>query len=325
MDKALLGELEDVSPPAALEQRWTTLLLAARSAGQALLEAAEAASLTWKKQAYAAVESMAAGTVKDSAFFKKPEAADLFTKHQTVPAAVAASFTRCAAAAGTWLEEAPLLQLGLRYAPAVELARTLAEAFRSNQAEEGHLPGLLIPHLAADLLRAEHGVPDAPRRLGARSPFFGGRISGHQRRAVARPAPLGAGGALARRFADLGGRRKAVHLRLARGRPGPVRRRAWRCVPDRPGPRGERVTLPHNWRSRREVVQHNNLLFTPLENRETALRVLTALLPGTAPTEGLPQAAAKLAPGFCGRGAAKPAPGQARRAGASGRAGGRKR
>ena len=301
MDKALLGELEDVSPPAALEQRWTTLLLAARSAGQALLEAAEAASLTWKKQAYAAVESMAAGTVKDSAFFKKPEAADLFTKHQTVPAAVAASFTRCAAAAGTWLEEAPLLQLGLRYAPAVELARTLAEAFRSNQAEEGHLPGLLIPHLAADLLRAEHGVPDALCRLGARLTHFlvdeFQDTSAEQWRAL-RPLVLEAlsrGGSLT----WVGDVKQSIY--------------GWRGGdPDLFDavlgdasltalvPEGERVTLPHNWRSRREVVQHNNLLFTPLENRETALRVLTALLPGTSPIEGLPQAAAKLAQAFAG-------------------------
>ncbi|SDF36098.1 UvrD-helicase domain-containing protein [Desulfovibrio legallii] len=299
MDKALLGELEGVSPPAELEQRRTTLIKAARAAARNLLDAA--AALAWKKQALNAVEDLAAGTVKDSAFLKKADAAELFLKNQTVPPAVAAAFARCAACARDCLEEFPLLQLGQRYAPTVELARTLAEAFRRNQAEEGRLPGLLIPHLAADLLRAEHGVPDALCRLGARLTHF--LVDEFQDTSAAQWRAL----------------RPLVLEALARGGSltwvGDVKQSiyGWRggdpdlfdaVLSDADltalAPEGERVTLPHNWRSREQVVRHNNRLFAPLENRETALRALTALMPANAPADGLPEAAAKLAQAFAG-------------------------
>ena len=46
-----------------------------------------------------------------------------------------------------------------------------------------------------------------------------------------------------------------------------------------------RDNLPFNWRSSRQVVEHNNALFSPLEQPETARAVMSALLQGDMPPD----------------------------------------
>ena len=58
--------------------------------------------------------------------------------------------------------------------------------------------------------------------------------------------------------------------------------------------------LPYNWRSCREIVQHNNGIFGPLAQPDMATRVMAALLPSGAPPEICGQAAQGLVRAFEG-------------------------
>ena len=59
-------------------------------------------------------------------------------------------------------------------------------------------------------------------------------------------------------------------------------------------------TLTANWRSCRQVIAHNNALFSPLEDAAVARQALAALMPQDTPDDLLDSYAERVAAGYAG-------------------------
>lgn len=316
LDDVLLGRFEDLTPEAVLKEKLQEMDEAAVQAARELLASAQAAGLRWKKPALGAVEQLSWGQVEkcSSAFASKETAEELFLKNTVVPEATAQAFAVYSAHARRRAGEGALIVQALRIAPFVRLAQALVAAFLQNQEQEGALPGLLVPRLAREVLEGERGVPEALCRLGTRLTYFlvdEFQDTSREQWQALRPLleeALSRGGSLT----WVGDVKQSIY--------------GWRggepelfdAVFDDQGltrlaPGGERRHLPRNWRSRREVVEHNNRIFAPLENAATAQRVLAALLPGDTPPEVLTTATRRLSRAFAG--AAQQCPPKAREGG----------
>ena len=249
------------------------------------------------------MEQLSQGRVEkcSSAFASKETAEELFLKNTVVTEATAQAFAAYSAHACRRAGEGSLIVQALRIAPFVRLAQALVAAFLQNQEQEGALPGLLVPRLAREVLEGERGVPEALCRLGTRLTHFlvdEFQDTSREQWQALRPLleeALSRGGSLT----WVGDVKQSIY--------------GWRggepelfdAVFDDQGltrlaPGGERRNLPRNWRSRREVVEHNNRVFAPLENAATAQRVLAALLPGDTPPEVLTTATRRLSRAFAG-------------------------
>ena len=235
------------------------------------LSAAAASGLSFSKNALAAVEAIAAGQCKTSAYLSKASASDLFLKKPVVSDEVQKAYEAFARAAGVLVDTAPLLRQAVGLAPVLLLARTLVQAFVQNQRQEGSLPGLLIPHMARQVLESDNGVPEALCRMGSRLTHFlvdefqdTSREQWYALRPLVEEA-LSRGGSLT----WVGDVKQSIY--------------GWRGgepelfdgVFDDAGltalaPDGQRDNLPYNWRSRREIVQHNNGIFGPLGQPDMA-------------------------------------------------------
>ncbi len=194
-----------------------------------------------------------------------------------------------------------IAEAALARAPFVDLARPLAAAYRDNIQAEGLLPAVLVPDMAARVLDSQDGVPAALCRLGARlSHFFIDEFQDTSREQWQALKPLiiealSRGGSLT----WVGDVKQAIY--------------GWRggdatlfdevltdpalnALESRP----ERTVLPCNWRSRREIVEHNNSLFSLLEKEEIARNVMSALLGKDVPPEFLEDAARRVSAAFAG-------------------------
>ena len=286
LDDVLLGRFHDLTPEAVLKEELQKMDEAAIDAAREFLAVARSAGLSWKKKALEAVEQLAQGQIDKcaSAFASKENPEELFLKGAVVPQKAEQCFAAYAASARRRAADGELIAQALRIAPFVRLARTLVCAFLQNQEQEGALPGLLVPGLAQTVLEGERGVPETLCRLGTRLTHFlvdeFQDTSREQWRAL-RPLvqeALSRGGSLT----WVGDVKQSIY--------------GWRggepelfdaVLEDqgltRLAPDAERRNLPRNWRSRRHVVEHNNRIFSPLENVSTAQRVLAALLPADTP------------------------------------------
>lgn len=303
LDDVLRGRLEDLTPESVLKQKLKEMDLACQSSAGDFLAVAHLHSLPWKKSALAAVEQLTRSWPqgRPSAFVHKESADEFFLKKAFVPADVVAAWEVFRCCARRRLEDGALINEALRLAPFTQLARALVAAFLQNQEQEGILPGLLVPRLAREVLESEHGVPDALCRLGTRlSHFLMDEFQDTSREQWLALRPL-------------------VEEALSRGGSmtwvGDVKQSiyGWRGGEPElfeavfldqglnalaPGP--ERRSLPNNWRSRREVVAHNNRLFASLENPGVARKALAALLPADTPEQVREEAALRLVRAFAG-------------------------
>lgn len=301
LDDVLLGRFDDVSPADILHKRLSEVEALAVIHASNFQRVASAAGLNFNKNALAAVEAIAAKQCKASAFLSKASASDLFLKKPVVSDEVQQAYEAFARAASVLVETAPMLRQAVGHAPVLLLARMLVEAFSANQQQEGSLPGLLIPYKARQVLENENGVPEALCRMGSRLTHFlvdefqdTSREQWYALRPLLEEA-LSRGGSLT----WVGDVKQSIY--------------GWRggepelfdgvfddqgltvLAPDR-----QRDNLPYNWRSRREIVQHNNSIFGPLARRDVALQVITALLPSSTPPDICAEAAKGLERAFEG-------------------------
>lgn len=301
LDDVLLGRFDDVSPADILHKRLSEVESLAVIHASNFHRLALAEGLSFNKNALAAVEAIAAKQCKASAFLSKASASELFLKKPVVSDEVQKAYEAFARAASVLVDTAPMLRQALGHAPVLLLARMLVEAFSSNQQQEGSLPGLLIPHKARQVLENENGVPEALCRMGSRLTHFlvdEFQDTSREQWFALRPLleeALSRGGSLT----WVGDVKQSIY--------------GWRGgepelfdgVFDDEGltalaPDCGRDNLPFNWRSRREIVQHNNSIFGPLARQGVALQVMTALLPSSTPPEICTEAAKGLMRAFEG-------------------------
>ena len=301
LDDVLLGRFDDVSPADVLHKRLSEVESLAVIHASNFHRLALAEGLNFNKNALAAVEAIAAKQCKTSAFLSKASASELFLKKPVVSDEVQKAYEAFARAASVLVDTAPMLRQALGHAPVLLLARMLVEAFSSNQQQEGSLPGLLIPHKARQVLENENGVPEALCRMGSRLTHFlvdEFQDTSREQWFALRPLleeALSRGGSLT----WVGDVKQSIY--------------GWRGgepelfdgVFDDEGltalaPDCGRDNLPFNWRSRREIVQHNNSIFGPLARQDVALQVMTALLPSSTPPEICTEAAKGLMRAFEG-------------------------
>lgn len=301
LDDVLLGRFDHVSSTDSLRARLSEVESMAVAHANIFLAAAASGGHTFSKNALAAVEAIAAKQCKTSAFLSKASASELFLKKPVVSDEVQKAYEAFARAAGVLVETAPLLRQALALGPVLTLARTLVQAFVHNQRQEGSLPGLLIPHMARQVLESDNGVPEALCRMGSRLTHFlvdefqdTSREQWYALRPLVEEA-LSRGGSLT----WVGDVKQSIY--------------GWRggepelfdgvlddagltaLAPDR-----QCDNLPYNWRSCREIVQHNNGIFGPLAQPDMATRVMAALLPSGTPPEICGQAAQGLVRAFEG-------------------------
>ncbi|MTJ92646.1 MAG: AAA family ATPase [Desulfovibrio sp.] len=301
LDDVLLGRFDDVSPADVLHKRLSEVESLAVIHASNFHRVALAEGLSFNKNALAAVEAIAAKQCKASAFLSKASASELFLKKPVVSDEVQKAYEAFARAACVLVDTAPMLRQALGHAPVLLLARMLVEAFSSNQQQEGSLPGLLIPHKARLVLENENGVPEALCRMGSRLTHFlvdEFQDTSREQWFALRPLleeALSRGGSLT----WVGDVKQSIY--------------GWRGgepelfdgVFDDEGltalaPDSGRDNLPFNWRSRREIVQHNNAIFGPLAKQDVALQVMTALLPSSTPPDICTEAARGLVRAFEG-------------------------
>lgn len=197
--------------------------------------------------------------------------------------------------------EKPIVEAAVKRAPFVDLARPLARAYLSNIQEEGRVPAVLVPDLAARILDSPGGVPAELCRLGTRlSHFFVDEFQDTSREQWQALKPLiiealSRGGSLT----WVGDVKQAIY--------------GWRGgdatlfdeVLEDPQlralePQPEQRNLPCNWRSRRVIVEHNNTLFAGLEQEATARAAMVALLGESIPEEFLAEAVRRITRAFAG-------------------------
>lgn len=199
------------------------------------------------------------------------------------------------------LDDKVIADAAVARAPFIDLARPLALAYLNNIQEEGRVPAVLVPDMAARVLDGPGGVPAELCRLGTRlSHFFVDEFQDTSREQWQALKPLilealSRGGSLT----WVGDVKQAIY--------------GWRGgdatlfdeVLEDPQlralePRPEKKSLPCNWRSQRVIVEHTNALFAPLEQECTARATLSALLGEQIPEEFLSDAVQRVTSAFAG-------------------------
>lgn len=286
LNSALLGNFGELSSYAELEERLAVLNKSATETAARLLQLATSQELPWQAHALKAVTAWANGERKASTYLTKEEAAQIFKKGASIDAQIEQAYAAFSRSAQAYTTDGHILRQALRLEPSIRMARILAAAFSHNQEQEGTLPGLLVPHMARQVLESDHGVPDTLCRLGTRLSHFlvdeFQDTSQEQWRAL-RPLveeALAHGGSLT----WVGDVKQSIYG-WRDGDPelfdGILADRGLTAI----AATTSRDSLPFNWRSSRQVVEHNNALFSPLEQPETARAVMSALLPNDMPLE----------------------------------------
>ncbi|MBO4301593.1 MAG: UvrD-helicase domain-containing protein [Desulfovibrio sp.] len=301
LDNVLTGVFDNVATAEMLRHHLDEIVLRAVTSAGSFRELALSQGLVFTKDAQALVDAIAEGRVRNSALLSRSDASTLFLKRPMVDVTVQQAFEDFVAAGRQMVSKVPVLRQSLSLNPLLALADTLATAFVKNQRQEGYLPGILIPHMAREVLQGELGVPDALCRLGTRLTHF-----------------------LVDEFQDTSrdqwlALRPLVEEALSRGGSmtwvGDVKQSiyGWRGGdPELFDSIFEDVgltalvlqerhdSLPYNWRSRREIVQHNNSIFAPLARQDMAEAVMKTLLPADVPPEIIRDSSVRLARAFAG-------------------------
>lgn len=301
LDGILRGEFTDISRPEELEARWQQLWQATVALAQAVLDAeakAETRLNATGRKALVKLRERDEGAFK-SRFISEPES----DKFLTAKTARTDELLDALEALVAWLPDfqrrQALLRSARHLAPAVRLATLLVEAMRANQQQEGTLPAVLVPELAGSVLGGHFGVSEALCRLGSRlNHFLLDEFQDTSREQWQALSPLveealSRGGSLT----WVGDVKQAIYgwrggdAALFDGIEPPLRRLA---------PDARHETLTANWRSCRQIIAHNNALFSPLEDEAVARQTLAALMPQGTPDDLLDEYAARLAAGYAG-------------------------
>ncbi|MDR2056395.1 MAG: UvrD-helicase domain-containing protein [Desulfovibrio sp.] len=307
-DAALRGDYDDLSPREELVKLRDSLLGEVAAAARSMLAVAEEHRLPWRGTALAAMRKAADGEADGASRCPRKEDAEaLFLKSAILPATARAVFADLSEALDNWTRHGPALEEALKLFPFVELARTLARAFMRNLENEGNLPALLVPTLAQQALHGENGVPDALCRLGSRLRHFlldEFQDTSREQWQTLKPLvedALSRGGTLT----CVGDVKQSIYGWRG-GEPELFDAVFEDDVLNRLSPGAARCALPFNWRSGREITAHNNAFFSPLQQPETALSVMKALLPQDTPSGILRDSARKVQHAFDGCGQQTP-------------------
>ena len=254
------------------------------------------------KNAVKAMEALLSEGRESSVYLRKESLLDLMkTSARGKGALPDASMTHAYDALRSALDDKILAGAAVRRAPFIELALPLARAYLRNIREEGRVPAVLVPDMAARVFARPDGVSAGLCRLGTRlSHFFVDEFQDTSREQWQALKPLilealSRGGSLT----WVGDVKQAIYG--WRGGDATLFDDVMRDPQLRAlEPRPERGSLPCNWRSRRVLVEHSNALFAPLE-RETAARgTMAALLGENVPEEFLADAVTKVTAAFAG-------------------------
>ena len=300
LDDALLGRYDGICPT-----RETIALVEACAARVKASAATLLRGMTpdiYQKKAIDALDALLSHGKEVSAYFQKDSLLELMKKSARnkgpLPdASLMLAFDTLRAA----LSEKSIASAAVRRAPFIELALPLVEAYRSNIREEGLLPAVLVPDMAASVFARPDGVSAGLCRLGTRlSHFFVDEFQDTSREQWLALKPLilealSRGGSLT----WVGDMKQAIY--------------GWRGgdatlfddVLHDPQlralePHPKRGNLPCNWRSRRVIVEHSNALFAPLEMAPMARETMSALLGESIPEAFLEDAVAKVTAAFSG-------------------------
>ena len=217
----------------------------------------------------------------DSAYFKK-DRLPVTSKSGPAPEHVHETYAQLVHEVREFLAVEALYRQSRICQPLLELARLIFERYERNQQAEGLVPNDRIPIMVERILSGEYGVAEALCRMGTRiSHFLVDEFQDTSRDHWAALKPLVAE-ALARggSFSWVGDVKQAIYG--FRGGDSQLfddisRDASLTCMLNS-GVRRE--TLAANWRSRKEIIEFNNALFAPLDDRELCRTVLEAATPG---------------------------------------------
>ncbi|MDY4939828.1 MAG: UvrD-helicase domain-containing protein, partial [Desulfovibrio sp.] len=301
LDGILRDEFTDIASPEELESRHQQLWNRTRGLIRAVLDAEEQAKTKLHATSRKALVRL---QERDEGAFKlKSIAEPEVDKFLTAKTKRTEELLSALEALTSWLPDFSrrhaLLRSARNFAPAVQLATLLVHAMRANQQQEGTLPAVLVPEMAALVLSGSFGVSEALCRLGSRLQYFlldeFQDTSREQWQALSPlvEEALSRGGSLT----WVGDVKQAIYgwrggdAALFDGIEAPLRLLA-------PDVRHE--TLTANWRSCRQVIAHNNALFSPLEDAAVARQALAALMPQDTPDDLLDSYAERVAAGYAG-------------------------
>ncbi|MDR3358999.1 MAG: UvrD-helicase domain-containing protein [Desulfovibrio sp.] len=307
-DAALRGDYDDLSPRDEIVKLRDSLLEDVATAARGMLAVAAEHRLPWRTAALAAMRKAANGEADGASRCpRKDDAEELFLKNTVLPAMAGAAFANLVKARDNWMLHGPALEEALKLFPFVELARTLARAFMRNLENEGNLPALLVPAFAQTALHRENGVPDALCRLGSRLRHFlldEFQDTSREQWQTLKPLvedALSRGGTLT----CVGDVKQSIYGWRG-GEPELFDAVFEDDALNRLAPGMTRDVLPFNWRSGPVITAHNNSFFSPLQQPETALEVMKALLPQDTPPDILRGSARKVQQAFDGCGQRTP-------------------
>ncbi len=213
----------------------------------------------------------------DSAYFRKDKL-PVTTKSGPAPDSVHEAYATLVDSVRSFLPLEALYRQSRICQPLLELARLIFERYERNQQAEGLVPNDRIPIMVERILSGEYGVAEALCRMGTRiSHFLVDEFQDTSRDHWAALKPLVAE-ALARggSFSWVGDVKQAIYgfrggdsqLFDDISRDASLTRMLQSGV--------HRETLAANWRSRKEIIDFNNALFAPLDDRDLCRKVLEA-------------------------------------------------
>ncbi len=301
-DDLLLGNLDDLTDSASVQTKLKILQEDAKQAAVALIESAKRENVSWKKTAEDAVLGLACGqwNRSDSAFTLKSGPEELFLKNSLGSGRLKKEYEQYAQAAQKLSAAMPLYQSSLKQLPLIKLARTLIDAFMLNREQEGVLPSVLIPQMAASLLANTDSIPDTFCRLGVRLTHFlvdEFQDTNLDQWNILKPLVLEAlsrGGSLTwvgDTKQSIYGWRKAMPTLFD----DILQDSDLRAIVPNPEPACE---LAQNRRSRPVIVEHNNKIFSHLGDAHCAKEILRTLLPENTPIDVLEKSAAGLSQSY---------------------------
>lgn len=301
LDGILRGKFTDITSTEELKKRHQQLWSRTLDLIQAVLDAEEEAKTklhATSRKALVRLQDRDEGALKLKSI-AEPEVDKFLTAKTKRTEELLAALKALAAWLPDFSRRHALLRSARNFAPAVHLATLLVQAMRDNQQQEGTLPAVLVPGMAGSVLSGSFGVSEALCRLGSRLQYFlldEFQDTSREQWQALNPLveeALSRGGSLT----WVGDVKQAIYgwrggdAALFDGIEKPLRRLA---------PDVCHETLTANWRSCRQIIAHNNALFSPLEDASVARQALAALMPKDTPDDLLDSYAERVAAGYAG-------------------------